>query len=276
MLLKLLRVKHWMKNLLLFFPIFFAGKIFQYPDNRYVIFGFLSFSLISSAGYIFNDVLDRNKDRLHEKKRLRPIASGRVKIPLAMMILCILLISGLCIGGLISFTFSVVVFIYFTNVVLYSLFLKKVLYLDIFIIAFGFMLRLVAGGVAADVQLSAWLIVLTGAVALMLGAGKRFEEIQVHQNESIRKVASLYRSSTLKVFIWGMGSISVIIFGVYLFGKGQFDIVLLMVSGVLVFNYIVNVIRHGKGDPTDFFFRNKINILFLGVWTLLFLKKIYL
>jgi 4-hydroxybenzoate polyprenyltransferase len=275
--LKLLRYRQWVKNLILFFPIFFGGVFFEIKPFSNTIIAFIAFCLISSTGYIINDIKDKEKDALHVKKKNRPIASGEINIITALIIAIILFLIALIIGLSIGKLFVSFMLIYFFNVMIYTFYLKKIAYLDIFIIAIGFMLRLYSGSIASNIQLSLWLIVVTGAVAMMLGSGKRYEELGCKLNKSIivRDSLEKYRVETIKFILISTSILSVVLFAIYLKPNNSFDFILIFLSAILVFNYVYNVIKNCIGEPTDFFMKNKFNFIFLALWTVLFLKKIY-
>ncbi len=276
--LKLLRYRQWIKNLILFFPIFFGGVFFELKPLGNTLIAFISFCLISSTGYIINDIKDRKKDALHIKKKNRPIASGQIHIFTASLIAVILFFISIFVGITIGKYFVILMLIYFVNVMVYTFLLKKIAYVDILMIALGFMIRLYSGSIASGVHLSLWLIVVTGTVAMMLGSGKRYEELGCKLNVStnVRESLEKYRTITIKYFLVIMAILSVLLFGVYLKPKNYFDYGLLLLSGILVFNYVYNVIKNCIGEPTDFFMKNKFNFVLLSIWTILFLKKIYL
>ena len=275
--LKLLRYRQWIKNLILFFPVFFGGVFFELKPLGNTFAAFIAFCLISSTGYIVNDIKDRKKDALHSKKKNRPVASGKISISTASLIAVILFIFSMITGISIGKYFVVLMLIYFVNVIVYTFFLKKIAYVDILMIAFGFMIRLYSGSIASGVHLSLWLIVVTGTVAMMLGSGKRYEELgcKLNMSTDVRESLEKYREVTIKYILIITAVLSVSLFGIYLKPGNYFDYGLLLLSGVLVFNYVYNVIKHCIGEPTDFFMKNKFNFIFLGIWTILFFKKIY-
>jgi len=176
---RLLRVPHWIKNGFVFAPILFAGKITDLPRLLHVCAGFVSFCFCSSAVYIFNDVRDREEDRAHPLKAKRPVAAGEVAPPRALAVSAAAAFLGTLLGAAAGVSFAVVAILYMVLNVLYSLFFKHVVILDIFIIAAGFLLRVVGGGYAAEVPVSSWILVCTLLLALFLGFSKRRNELTV-------------------------------------------------------------------------------------------------
>ncbi len=138
LLLELLKIKHWIKNLFIFAPLFFALKLFDCRLLLITIITFICFCFITSFVYIINDIIDREKDAVHPKKSTRPIASGRIKPLPAFIIGLILGIIGIVCTLLIDFSSTVILLTYLFINILYSLWFKNIVILDIFIIAIGF------------------------------------------------------------------------------------------------------------------------------------------
>ena len=272
--LKLLRYHQWIKNLILFFPIFFGEDIFNIKRLVYTILGFISFCMLSSSGYIINDIKDIKKDRQHNKKRVRPLAAGQIDIKSAYLAAIFLFAVSMALGLVINIPFIAVMLLYFTNVNLYTFFVKKLAYIDILSIALGFIFRLYAGSEASGIHLSYWLISLTLLVAVMLGAGKRYEEL-ASGNKASRDNLNKYNPKTVQIIIIFAGIMSTTLFGLYLSPHNVYDFSLLFVSGILLFNYLYNVLANKIGEPTDFFMQNRINFFLLIIWTLLFFKRMY-
>ncbi len=183
----ILRPRHWPKNVFVLAGLVFSQKLSGTGAGTVsqallaagqALGAFVCFCLVSSAVYIFNDLVDRKTDALHPQKGQRPIASGRVtqKQAIRMMVFCL---SGSLIGSyLIEPFLTLWVIVYFGLMVFYSMSLKRVMILDCIVIAVGFCLRAVAGAVAVDVMISAWLVICTFALCLFLGFGKRRSEIE--------------------------------------------------------------------------------------------------
>jgi 4-hydroxybenzoate polyprenyltransferase len=171
-----MRPLEWIKNLFVFAPIFFSGGASQTEKVAVVSLVFLAFSAMSSSVYIFNDVRDREFDRLHPAKRERPIASGALPVSFAIGSACLLAALSV---ALVYFSPPVlaVVLAYGGMNVLYTLKLKHVVILDVFTIAGGFVLRVFAGGLIIEVEPSSWLIMATFLLSLFLGLAKRRHEL---------------------------------------------------------------------------------------------------
>ena len=173
---KLLRVKQWIKNLFVFFVIFFNNSIFEVAKLSTVIQIFFIMCLASSFIYILNDIVDVEKDKLHYKKKERPIASGKIKkanaIILAFFLVGIAIFWSLMIN---IYTFSVVI-AYVTLNILYCFLLKKIVIIDVMCIAVGHVLRILIGGISINIELSPWIILCTFFLSLFFGFNKRKSE----------------------------------------------------------------------------------------------------
>ena len=182
--LKLLRVEQWVKNLFVFIPLFFSGKIFETTQLFETIFSFIIFSFTASSIYVINDYSDIESDRAHPEKCRRPLASGEISVGRAKLVLVGLVIST--IGLIISLSdvfgynvlkFGAVISSYFVMNLAYTFRLKHIAIVDISIIAVGFVLRVLAGGYATGIVVSQWAIILTFVLALVLAVGKRRGEL---------------------------------------------------------------------------------------------------
>jgi len=190
---KLLRVTHWVKNLFIFIPIIFAKQLFNWEEFSVVLLTFLTFSLITSAVYIFNDLIDIESDRAHPKKKFRPLASETIPRKSAVRIIILLLLSGAILTMLLNGYFVSILAGYIIINIFYSIYLKHVVILDLICIAAGFILRVLAGAVVIDVFVSQWLILTTLFISLFLAVMKRRSEIVIADEDSnSRKVLEEY------------------------------------------------------------------------------------
>src|SRR5712692_2975896 len=176
-LLSSMRLQQWIKNLFLFAALVFSGYLFKVHDILLTVIGFFAFSFLSSATYLFNDVVDIENDKIHPIKSKRPIASGTLSSQTAMMAAAALAILSLVVGFLLRREFGIVLATYLALNVSYSLKLKHIVILDAMSIAGGFVLRVVAGAVLIQVPTSEWLIICTILISLFLGFSKRRTEL---------------------------------------------------------------------------------------------------
>ena len=174
---KLMRVKHYIKNGLIILPIFFSQGLFNYATLRNVFFAFLSFSLMCSVVYIINDIRDIEKDKKHPEKMKRPLASGKIKKKNAYMLLSILLIISLFLNAFSTTGKNLIIsyfllFGYLILNILYSFGLKNVPLIDIIILVSGFVIRIIYGSVTTSIEISSWLYLTIMSMAFYLGLGK--------------------------------------------------------------------------------------------------------
>ncbi len=175
--LKSLRVRHWIKNLFIFAPILFSLNFNNIGYLTNSIYAFFLFSLIAGNIYVLNDCFDKKNDANHPKKKVRPIASGKLPVFKALTISSVVLVFTLVVGFFFNPGFFIISVIYLVINLLYSKFLKKIAIFDVFIIAIGFVLRVLIGGTINDIFLSPWLFIITFLLALFLGLTKRRQEL---------------------------------------------------------------------------------------------------
>jgi len=249
--LRLLRPKHWIKNLFVLAPLIFSG-LFTRADARIeALFGTLLFCVAASMVYIINDLSDLKVDSLHPVKRLeRPLASGAVSVTTARLVLVGLGALVLA-GSYVSIPLVAVLIVYIVLNLLYSAWFKRVPVVDIFCVAAGFVLRVYAGAVVIDVPLSSWMLVTTLAIALYLAAIKRRDELEV-QGDAARAVLGQYTVPLLDRFAL-MASVCAMVF-YCMFVVTTRPVLAFTIPFVLfgIFRYWFLVDRKGRGEsPTD-------------------------
>ncbi|WP_312556571.1 UbiA prenyltransferase family protein [Empedobacter brevis] len=176
--LKLMRVNQWVKNLFIFLPVFFSGKLFDIDLFIESFYGFLIFSFVASSIYIINDYVDIEKDKKHPEKKNRPLASGKISKKKALVLFFVLII--FCSILILLFgnkQVAILVAIYFFMNLAYSFKLKQIAILDVMIIALGFLLRVFVGGYMTGILITDWTILLVFDLALILALGKRRGEL---------------------------------------------------------------------------------------------------
>ncbi|HEX9615270.1 MAG TPA: decaprenyl-phosphate phosphoribosyltransferase [Bacteroidota bacterium] len=185
--LRLLRPQQWVKNMFLFAPLIFSKHLFEQGYFAIEVLGFGVFCLLSSSVYVLNDVADREADKLHPTKRERPVAAGLISPGMAILIAVILLIGAALLAAGLDRKFQIVAALYLALNVAYSFRLKQIILVDVFIIAAGFMLRVLAGAFVINVEVSHWLVLCTLFVSLFLAVSKRRGELLLVQqtNEMI-------------------------------------------------------------------------------------------
>lgn len=175
---RLLRVHQWAKNALLFVPAAAAHRLTEIDLLATLLVAFVSFSLCSSSVYVLNDLLDLESDRRHARKRMRPFASGRIPIPVGMMLFPLLLLASAMLALQVGLNFLVALAAYYGLTLAYSFFLKKLVLLDCVVLAALYTMRIIAGAAAASMGLSFWLLSFSVFLFLSLAFVKRFVELQ--------------------------------------------------------------------------------------------------
>ncbi len=205
---KIARPIHWIKNLSLFAALFFTSKLFEPVLINTVFWAFISFNLMTSATYIFNDIIDAEKDRKHPVKKNRPIASGKLPISIAVLELILLLLLAFVVSSHLNRLFHFALIAYFTLQMAYSLILKNITTLDILTIAFGFIIRIYAGAFVINAHLSVWFLLCVISTALFLAAGKRRSELNIPESVSgaTRIALSKYSKDLLNSYVTMFGN----------------------------------------------------------------------
>ncbi|MBL7827048.1 MAG: decaprenyl-phosphate phosphoribosyltransferase [Saprospiraceae bacterium] len=282
-----MRVEHWVKNLFLFLPAFFAARLSEPYIFERALIGFAAFSLIASGVYVLNDLVDVKQDRQHPDKCKRPVASGAVSSKQAIMLLTALLGSGLVVSAILSWEMLLFSLIYFVVNVAYSFSLKHFAIIDISLISVGFILRVLAGGAVTGVAVSHWLIVLTFLLALILGLAKRRGEYIVAMGESnFRKSLEGYNLPFLDMSMVVCSTVAVVAYLMYCFspevtqriGSDRiYYTAFFVVVGILRYLQLTLVFNKTE-SPTRALLRDRfLQIILLGwitcfVW-LLYVKK---
>lgn len=212
-----MRPRQWSKNLLLFAGLLFAEKLGDVERVQLSMLAFISFCLISGAVYIYNDLRDLDEDRLHPQKRLRPIASGKLPIVVAGWVMVVAMLVGLLLAFWVRSAFGWMAVFYVVLSLSYSLGGKHLVIIDVFLIAAGFVLRALAGAVAIDVSISAWLLACTSLLSLFLGFCKRRHEIITLGDDAPNHRTTLgeYNVSLLDQFIGIVSSATIITYALY-------------------------------------------------------------
>jgi 4-hydroxybenzoate polyprenyltransferase len=225
-LIRLLRPHQWSKNVFVLAPLGFAwgdrglSLARDLTDVWHVLFAFASFSLGASAIYVVNDAVDVEKDRVHPEKRRRPIASGEVSIPVALVAAAVCALASVGLGWLSVGGGTGVVFVVLSYMVMnlaYSLKLKHVVLLDAFCIAAGFLLRVVAGGLAARADVSHWLLLCTFFLALFLALNKRRAEIDTlgEDKKNHRRILDEYPIAFLDQMVTVFAAVTIVCYTMY-------------------------------------------------------------
>lgn len=283
---RVLRPSQWLKNTFVFIPLIFSQNLFRLDFEIKSLIAFISFCFVSSAVYIFNDIVDREADRLHPTKSKRPIAAGEVGIPVAFAVSLILLVISWFLVTLLPGEFSAIVILYVVLQTLYSLRLKHIVVVDVFIIAIGFMLRVFSGAVAIDVVISHWLIITTLFLSLFLAVSKRRSELMLIQQlgiETKRKVLADYDETFLNLCLIITAAGMALSYSLYTMSERTItmfgtDYLIYTTIFVLfgIFRYLFLVITKGEGEnPVTILVKDTPTALNFLVWVVVCIFIIY-
>ena len=284
--LKLMRVQQWVKNLFVFMPLFFDHKFTDVGKLMLTLLCAIAFSLAASAVYCLNDILDREADARHPEKCRRPIASGALSVTTGwtVMAVCALLAVGITVCLLPQMSLWVLL-IYLVLNVAYSLWLKHVSLIDVLIVACFYVLRVVAGAVAGDVEPSQWIVVMTFLLALFLVLGKRRDDVmlQAASGQVVRRGVANYNVEYVNMALTMVATITVVAYMMYSmssevmqrFGsRYTFITAGFVLAGML--RYMQLVMSGKSGSPTRVLLRDHfIQLCVLG-WIITFIVIIYL
>ena len=283
-----MRPRQWVKNLFVAAPLIFSKNLTDAGMAAETAVAVIAFCLLSGAVYAFNDVLDAESDRQHPTKRHRPVAAGALSRRTALVAAAALAALALAAAGAVAWPLAAVAGGYLVNNLLYTLWLKRIAFLDVMLIAGGFLLRVWAGGLAIDVPVSPWLLACTGLLAALLGFGKRAHELiaaQLGAREARDARASLagYQVRSLR---WAMGLLAVATvtaYGLYTQDPhtvGFFGTRLLVLTlpfcalGIVRFLQLA-LWRPREDSPTDAMLRDVPFLLNLAMWGAAVLLIIY-
>ncbi len=274
----LIRPKQWAKNAFVAAPLFFTPAALTATNVKAVAGGIACFCALASALYIMNDFADREADRKHPTKRYRPLAAGIVSLPVAGVLFLALLAASLSLAIVLPGAVLTIVGLYAVLTTAYSFGLKRIAILDVMIIAFGFVLRVEAGAKLIDVQPSAWIIIITGLLALFLALAKRRDDVILKLSDEHRQSLNGYSKAFLDVAVAAILGALLVAYLIYTtdpavmarLGTEQiFYTAPFVVMGVLRYLQIM-LIEQRSGSPTAILFSDPFTILTVVGWTLTF------
>ena len=284
----LIRPQQWIKNGFVLIPMFFGGRLLNADDAIASVVTFFAFSFAASAIYCFNDIVDVDADRRHPVKRHRPIASGAVSVPTAYALMAVLaLLSALLLFFLpqrAGETAGIVAFYFLLNMA-YCLWLKRHAIIDVCTVAFGFVLRILAGGMACDVAVSNWLVLMTFLLALFLSFAKRRDDV-LRMNETgepPRRNTIRYNITFVNQAITITGTVTLVCYIMYTVSPevvSRFHAPYLYLTSIFVLvgllRYMqLTVVDEVSGDPTKILLRDRFTQAIVVAWIMAFLLIIY-
>lgn len=280
----LARPKHWIKNVLIFVPCLFGGTIFKKETIIALLISFVSFSLIASCIYYINDIKDVSKDKLHDIKKNRPIASGRVSISSASVIaiflatILVLILAGYF-KGITRIQIIFVLCTYFFVNLFYSFGLKNQPIIDVMSLAAGFVLRVVYGSIATGVAISQWLLLTILMFSLYMGLGKRRNELRKVKNSMTRSVLKYYSDeylSRIMLLTMSLGLVFYSLWASLIVKQGNIMVWTVPLVISILMKYELNVEQDNFGDPVEVLTHDKIIFALLAVYVFIVFVVLYI
>jgi decaprenyl-phosphate phosphoribosyltransferase len=278
----LARLPQWVKNGFIFLPAFFAGKVFDTTLLYELVTGVFAFSLASSSIYTINDLADKQADAKHPVKKDRPIASGKISATQAIAFAAVLGIASLMISLWLNRFFLGIIGAYFAINIFYSFLLKHVPVLDIIIVSSGFLLRISAGGILAEVPISHWIAIMTFLLSMFLALAKRRDDVLIfnESGEKMRKSVDGYNLEFINAGMMIMAAVIVVSYIMYTLSEevmhriGNREIyftTVFVIAGLLRYLQI-SFVENNSGSPTRILLRDRfIQLTILGWLTSFFL-----
>ena len=275
--LKILRPHQWVKNTFIFIPLFFGGSLFDMADWASSLVAFVAFSFAASAIYSINDIVDVEADKKHPKKCKRPIAAGLVSKRQASLLAIILAIAALALPFLLNnWMLSVVIALYLAMNLCYCIRLKHYAIIDVCLVALGFVMRIVAGGVATDIVLSRWIVMMTFLLTLFLSFAKRRDDVLIMNETGMapRKNTSRYNLTFINQAITITGGVMLVCYIMYTVSPEvieRFNSPNLYMTSFFVIlgllRYIqLTVVDERSGEPTRLVLSDRLIQLIIAGW----------
>ena len=287
---KLVRPSQWVKNGFVFLPMFFAGQLSNLICWREAIIGFISFSFAASAIYCLNDIRDVEEDRLHPVKRHRPIASGSIPV-VAGWLICITL--ALCsvlvccvLGYPTGYKAAIIILIYIMINIAYCLRLKRLAIIDVVIVSFGFVLRIVLGGVVTSIWISPWIVLLTFLLTLFLAISKRRDDVILLNRDGIARRRNIrqYNLEFLNQALSIIGAVTIVCYIMYCVSPEvilRFKTEYLYITAVFVLTGILRylqiaIVDSKSGSPTRILLKDRFIQFTIIAWIFTFVVILYI
>jgi len=288
LLFKTMRPKQWSKNAVVFAALVFAFRLRDLQAVALTAAAFILFCLLSSAVYIMNDLVDREQDSRHPRKRFRPLASGALSPRIAQAACVVILVGTLAVAFLINWQFGAICLIYFVTQIAYSFWLKHVVIVDVLLLASGFVLRAMAGALVIDVPISPWLYVCVTLLGLFLGFSKRRHELILLSEGagSHRKILQEYSPVLLEEMITVVTAGAVMAYAQYTFTaenlpKNHLMMITIpfVLYGIFRYQYLIYQKNEG-GTPEELLLKDRPLLACIVLWgrsfsAVLTLGKIY-
>lgn len=279
--LRLIRPKHYLKNVLIFLPLVFGGKLFNARYFIHALFAFMAFSMIASAVYVINDLRDKELDAKHPTKRKRPIASGEVSPAAAIVLIAVLLVIGGVFQYFASTSLASIGFLglYVLINIFYSFGLKNVPIIDVAILSIGFVLRVLYGGSSVGIEVSKWLYLAILAFSFYLGLGKRRNEIKTNGSET-RKVNRHYNQNFLDKNMYVCLGLTITYYSLWAIAPEQkhklvFWTIPLVIAIVMSYSLAIES-EESDGDPVSVVLANAPLLALLAFYGIVMVGLVYI
>ena len=280
-----LRPWQWIKNLFIFLPLIFGGKLLVFPANLMTVLACILFSLAAGVSYLVNDIIDAEKDKLHPTKSNRPVASGKVSKKNAAITALILGVISIVLSFKLNINFGWVVVLYLIFNLIYSVFLKDIVIIDVFCIGGFFLLRIMAGSAVTGIELSHWILIMTVLLALFLGFNKRRQELKLLEDKAkphrfVLTKYSLYFIDQMITVITSSLIIAYMLYAVDAKTVSEFGTRNLMYSvpfvyyGIFRYLYLIHKVKI-EGDPTLVLLSDKMMQINIVLWIGICISVIY-
>ena len=284
-LIRAMRPQHWVKNVFVLAPLVFAQQAGDTANVARVLAAFGLFSLLASAVYLINDIADREADKQHPRKKLRPIACGDLSPVAAAVAAAVLVVVALGSAFFLTPELAMVLAVYLGVNVTYSAGLKRVVILDVMLLASGFLLRAWAGASVIDVEMSHWLLLCTGLISLFLGLVKRRQEIVALDTAAAdqRPILREYSLPFLDQMISSVTAGTIVAYSLYAFSPEVAEklhtqrmglTIPFVVFGIFRYLYLVYQREEGQ-NPTALILRDRALLLNIGLWAVVVLGALY-
>ncbi len=284
---KLVRIKHYVKNLFIFLPTFFGLKFLDINILEKNLIAFFAFCLVSSSIYILNDIVDIKNDKKHPEKKNRPLASGKVSVKEAQTISFIFFVSGILIALFFNNLDVLYLFLTYTAInILYTFWIKHIGIIDVFTIALGFVIRILIGGASGDIRINSWIIIMTFLLALFLGFAKRRDDLLIAQKtgRSMRKSVDGYNLQFVDSILVITSAVTLVSYLMYTLSEQTiiryksdniFITSIFVLMGILRYLQL-SITFEKSGSPTDTLFKDRIIQISILGWIITFAIILYL
>ncbi|NLV80210.1 MAG: decaprenyl-phosphate phosphoribosyltransferase [Rhodococcus sp.] len=280
---KAVRPRQWVKNVLVLAAPMAAGSVTDADVLLPVALAFVVFCMAASGIYLVNDAMDVEADRAHPTKRFRPIAAGVLPVRLAYVMAVVLLVGSIALSFVANWQLAVVMAVYIGIQLAYCFGLKHQAVLDICIVSSGFLIRAIAGGVAAEIPLSQWFLLIMAFGSLFMAAGKRYAELRLANRTGAKIRRSLeYYTETYLRFVWTLAATAVVIcYGLWAFeqdvvAESNWYAISMIPFVVAILRYAVDVDGGDAGEPEEIALGDRVLQLLAVIWIVVVGGAVYL